>query len=167
MSFLTPEAFFASVLDIDANALVKQGYRAVLLDFDNTVLPRKEQRIAPDVAAWIESLRTAGLKTAFLSNTNNARVLYAAKRFQIGLVRNAFKPLTGGYVRACALLGVACSDALMIGDQCYTDVLGAHRVGMDAIMVRPQNTNDPIHTRALRLLDALAVRGVPMQGGGR
>jgi HAD superfamily phosphatase (TIGR01668 family) len=164
MRFLKPEEYFATVLDIDASELASKGYRGVLLDFDNTIQPRGHDHVPADVAAWVESLKTAGLKVALVSNTNGQRVLRAAQDLQVCLVRNAFKPLTGGYVRACACLGIACDDALMIGDQSYTDILGAHRLDMDAFMVKPQNASDPIHTRALRILDALAVRDMQVRG---
>lgn len=164
MLSIKPDEYYASVLRIDPQHLVDQGYRAVLLDLDNTLHPRGVPEISPEVIRWVADLARAGLGVALLSNNSTERPLEAAKVLGVPVVRTAFKPLKRGYVRACAMLGVAPRDAVMIGDQSYTDVLGAHRLDMDAIMVVPQNQNDPLHTRILRLVDRAAVRGIPLKG---
>lgn len=164
-SMLKPEEYFVSVLDIDAEHLKDRGYRAVLLDLDNTLQPRGEQEVPSEIKAWVDGLRDAGLAVAIISNSKDDRVVRAARSMDLLLVRSAFKPFTSGYVTACACLGVACADAVMVGDQSYTDVLGAHRCGMDAFLVMPQNTGDPLHTHLLRAVDALAVRGMRARGG--
>ena len=95
-----------------------------------------------------------------ISNSARERTVEAARVLDVYLVRNAMKPFARGYVRACAALGVPCDRAVMIGDQSYTDVLGAHRIGMDAVLVAPQPGSDPLHTHILRVLDRRAVRGM-------
>lgn len=157
---MRPDAYYVSVLDIEPNALVEHGYRAVLLDLDNTLQPRGTSELSPEVIAWVRSLKDVGLGVALVSNSVRKRTLEAARTLDIPLVRNAKKPFTRGYVQACARLGVACNQAVMIGDQSYTDVLGAHRVGMDAILVVPQSGADPLHTHLLRMLDRRAVHGM-------
>lgn len=160
MMSIRPDAYYVSVLDIDPQTLVEQGYRAVLLDLDNTLQPRGAAGLSDEAVAWVESLEDAGLGVALISNTAHERVIEAALVLGVPLVRNAMKPFARGYVQACAMLGVACNQAVMIGDQSYTDVLGAHRVGMDAILVVPQSGSDPVHTHFLRMLDRRSVRGM-------
>lgn len=160
MMSIRPDAYYVSALDIDPQTLVEQGYRAVLLDLDNTLQPRGAAGLSDEAIAWVESLEDAGLGVALISNTAHERVIEAALVLGVPLVRNAMKPFAHGYVQACAMLGVACNQAVMIGDQSYTDVLGAHRVGMDAILVVPQSGSDPVHTHFLRMLDRRSVRGM-------
>lgn len=163
MLSIRPDEYYASVLDIDPEHVVDEGYKAVLLDLDNTLLPRGAAVLSPDIIQWVVELRSAGLRVALLSNNSGDRAPIAARPLGIPVIGSAFKPLKRGYLRACAALGVAPRDTLMIGDQSYTDVLGAHRLGMDAYMVMPQNQNDPAHTRALRLIDKIAVDGMPVR----
>ncbi len=160
MRGIRPDAYYVSVLDIDPQTLVDRGYRAVLLDLDNTLQPRGAVGLSDEVIAWVRSLEDAGLDVALISNTAHERVIEAALVLDVPLVRNAMKPFARGYVRACAALGASCNQAVMIGDQSYTDVLGAHRVGMDAILVVPQSGSDPLHTHFLRMLDRRSVRGM-------
>lgn len=160
MRGIRPDAYYVSVFDIDPQMLVEQGYRAVLFDLDNTLQPRGSVGLSDEAIAWVRSLEEAGLGVALISNTAHERVVEAALVLDVPLVRNAMKPFAHGYVEACAMLGVACGQAVMIGDQSYTDVLGAHRVGMDAILVVPQSGSDPLHTHFLRMLDRRSVRGM-------
>ena len=160
MRGIRPDAYYVSVLDIDPQTLVDQGYRAVLLDLDNTLQPRGASGLSDEVIAWVRSLEKAGLGVALISNSARERTVEAARVLDVYLVRNAMKPFARGYVRACAALGVPCDRAVMIGDQSYTDVLGAHRIGMDAVLVAPQPGSDPLHTHILRVLDRRAVRGM-------
>lgn len=164
MSLLEPDGYFVSVLDIDPEALRSRGYRAVLLDLDNTLQARGEQGMDARVATWVRSLVDAGLGVVLVSNSMKERAVRAAGLLGVPLVRKAMKPLSRGYVRACAALGVACRDAVMIGDQTYTDVLGAHLVGMDAILVMPLSGDDPLHTHLLRGIDRWAVRAMRATG---
>ncbi len=158
MSGLIPDIYCSSVLDLDPRKLVAEGVRGVLLDLDNTLLARNATTLSPQVIEWVNDLRACGLKAAIVSNTNNERCVRIANELDVPLVRNALKPFKRGYVRACATLGIACCDALMVGDQCYTDVLGANRAGVRAVLVDALSEGDPLHTRFLRVFDHYAIR---------
>ncbi len=157
---LTPERYAASVVAIDPDDLVAAGYKAVLLDLDNTLLPRGVQSVSDEVTGWVQSLSRAGLGVCLVSNTAKPRVHEVAVALGVPVVESAHKPFVAGYVRACELLGVRACDAVMVGDQTYTDIWGAHRAGMDAILVQPLSTVDLFHTRLLRKLDAFVVRNM-------
>jgi predicted HAD superfamily phosphohydrolase YqeG len=47
------------------------------------------------------------------------------------------KPMARAFRRAADALGVEARDCMVIGDQLFTDVLGAKRLGMRAAVVRP------------------------------
>jgi 4-nitrophenyl phosphatase len=50
------------------------------------------------------------------------------------------KPAPALYRRACAALGIAPNDAVMIGDNPDTDIAGARQLGMGSILVGPLGT---------------------------
>ena len=165
---LRPDAYFRSVLDIDASRLVAQGVRAVFLDLDNTILPRGLHVVPVSIAAWIRGLKDAGLKVCILSNSNKPKVAEAARQLELPAIQGAKKPLGRGFAEALELCGVAPGQAVIVGDQTYTDILGAHRAGMRGILVRPLSDNDLWHTRLLRVVDRLACAGLePQHAGGR
>lgn len=160
LKLLKPDALFPSVLDIRPGWLAGQGVRALLLDLDNTVVARGETRVPPEICAWAESLREAGTALAIVSNTDKPRLSRAGAQLGCPVVGGALKPFGRGYARACLLLGVREHEAAMVGDQSYTDVLGAHLFGMRAYLVDPLGDEDLPHTRLLRGIDRLAVRGM-------
>ena len=165
---LRPDAYFRSVLDIDASRLVAQGVRAVFLDLDNTILPRGLHVVPVGIAAWVRGLKDAGLKVCILSNSNKPKVAEAARQLELPAIQRAKKPLGRGFAEALELCGVAPGQAVIVGDQTYTDILGAHRAGMRGILVRPLSDNDLWHTRLLRVVDRLACAGLePQHADGR
>lgn len=165
---LRPDAYFRSVLDIDASRLVAQGVRAVFLDLDNTILPRGLHVVPVSTAAWVRGLKDAGLKVCILSNSNKPKVAEVARQLELPAIQGAKKPLGRGFAEALELCGVTSGQAVIVGDQTYTDILGAHRAGMRGILVRPLSDNDLWHTRLLRVVDRLACTGLePQHAGGR
>lgn len=165
---LRPDAYFRSALDIDASRLVAQGVRAVFLDLDNTILPRGLHVVPVSIAAWVRGLKDAGLKVCILSNSNKPKVAEVARQLELPAIQGAKKPLGKGFAEALELCGVTPGQAVIVGDQTYTDILGAHRAGMRGILVRPLSDNDLWHTRLLRVVDRLACTGLePQYAGGR
>lgn len=165
---LRPDAYFTSVLDIDVSWLAAQGVRAVLLDLDNTILPRGLHVVPVSIAAWVQGLKDAGLKVCILSNSNKPKVSEVARQLELPAIQRAKKPLGRGFAQAFGLCGVEPGQAVLVGDQTYTDILGAHRAGMHGILVRPLSDNDLWHTRLLRVVDRLACTGLePQHAGGR
>lgn len=160
---IRPDAYFTSVLDIDASWLAAQGVRAVFLDLDNTILPRGLHVVPVSIAAWVQGLKDAGLKVCILSNSNKPKVAEAARQLGLPAIQGAKKPLGRGFAQALGLFGVEPGQAVLVGDQTYTDILGAHRAGMRGILVRPLSDNDLWHTRLLRVVDHLACAGLEPQ----
>ena len=163
MGGLRPDRWCASVLVLSPQELAARGVRAVLLDLDNTLQARDEQRVGPAVAAWVAAVQREGIACCLVSNSGKPRVKTAAEALGMPVVQNAFKPLARGYRQACQLLGVRPGQCVMVGDQSYTDVLGAHRAGMQAVMVQPLCGIDPFWTHVLRRVDAWAVRGMRLE----
>jgi HAD superfamily phosphatase (TIGR01668 family) len=140
-------------LHIPADWLLTHGYRAVLLDLDNTLLPRDCDAIPPDILAWAHGLTAAGLRCCLLSNNWHARVSAAAEELGFALVSKAVKPLPFAFLLALHRLQARRREAVMIGDQLYTDMLGAAVLGIGTIMVQPLSDYDLAHTLFLRKLE--------------
>lgn len=157
---LKPDALFDSVLSIRADWLAAEGVSALLLDLDNTLVARGEHAVPDAICRWARALRARGIALALVSNTDKPRLHDAGEQLEAPVVGGAMKPFGRGYARACLLLGTTPRACAMVGDQTYTDVLGAHLFGMRAYLVRPLGTEDLPHTKLLRGIDHLATRGM-------
>jgi len=160
MGLLTPRRYVHDVTALDLEQLWRQGKRALLLDRDNTIVPR-DTKVAPkEVVAWLAQARELGFKLCFVSNNWAKNVRPDADRFGAQLVSRAAKPLPFALWRALGKLGVGRSEALLVGDQVFTDILGGKLSGIDAVLVEPQTTVDLAHTLVLRKLEAKVLDGM-------
>lgn len=154
---LSPVSSSLSILDIKPSHLAGLGKKLVLIDVDNTIVPWRSEEIPDSSRQWIDGAKAAGLKLRILSNTRNPKRLERiAERLGVGYLRGKFKPSREMYLQALSEEGVEAEQAIMIGDQLFTDVLGANRSGIDAIWVRPMTSRDFIGTKVSRLGELFA-----------
>lgn len=132
---LYPHKIIASVYDLDWEKLSKR-YAGVIFDVDNTLVPHG----APADEAAIQLFRRIhglGMRTVLVSNNGEARVKPFAEQVGTKYVYKAGKPKKGGYIEAMKKMGTVPENTLFIGDQIFTDVWGANRVGIDTMLTEP------------------------------
>lgn len=164
MSILSPKRYVSRVERIDLDALWAAGKRAIMLDRDNTLVPR-DRACAPDsVAAWLDHARELGFKLYMVSNNwHRDQVERSAAELGLDSICFACKPLPFALTRVLARMGVAREAAVLIGDQLYTDVWSANLAGVDSILVKPQTHVDLWYTRIFRIFERRALRRVPCE----
>lgn len=149
---MRPDAQVADMTEIDVDALVAEGIHCVLVDLDNTCVPRGSDEVPDVVAAWCDRAKGAGLSIMVVSNNFRARhVSKAADALGVPHALWAMKPLPFSLLAAARGLGADPSEAVMIGDQPYTDVLAGNLAGMRTILVEPQSPEtEPRYTKLMR-----------------
>lgn len=153
-----PDYYLDSVLSIDLDELKAQGKKYILLDLDNTLLPRDKDEIPTELKTWSFLLTEKGFKVCMLSNNWHGRIVEVAGDLGFELVSKAVKPLPPAYLIALYKLGAKTRETVMIGDQLFTDVLGGTLLGITTIMVRPLCEQDLKHTLMLRKLEKFFIR---------
>nr|WP_289626228.1 YqeG family HAD IIIA-type phosphatase [Brockia lithotrophica] len=153
LGYFVPERLADSLADVDLEELAREGVRGVLVDLDNTLLPWNSSEIPPAHRAWLEAARARGISVCVISNNHTTRVESALRELGIPYVSSARKPLRVGFVRALRQLGLPPEACIVVGDQLLTDVWGAHRMGMRAVLVRPVVSTDGPHTRVNRFFE--------------
>lgn len=148
MRILQPRERYEKLVDIPVEALAAMGIRGLILDVDNTMTTHGNPTPADGVPEWLDCVRRAGIGCIILSNNAPGRVEPFARLLSLAFEADAAKPLPGGYRRACAHMGVPLSAAASIGDQIFTDILGANLAGVYSIFVNP---TEPENTRFFRL----------------
>jgi HAD superfamily phosphatase (TIGR01668 family) len=159
VSLLAPDLYVTSVHAIDLDALWRDGVRLLLLDLDNTLLPRDTNVVPDELKAWAAELRGRGFKVCLVSNNFHERVRIVAAELGFDLVDHAVKPLPFAFLRALKLEGATAREAAVIGDQLFTDILGGAFLGMRTVLVRPLSAYDLPHTLLLRKLEAIVLKG--------
>lgn len=149
---LFPDGYFDSAFDIDYKKLWDKGFRGLMFDIDNTLTVHNE-RAEKKEAAFFKHLRNIGFKTVVLSNNSKQRVEPFANMIKTPFVSRAKKPLSSGYLRAMHILGTNISNTLFVGDQLYTDIIGANRIGLKNILVRPISSKEAFWIRIKRIFE--------------
>ena len=86
----------------------------------------------------MKELQEKGFICILMSNNHKKRISYIGKELGIVYFYNAKKPLKFGYQKVLNKYhDYDKSQFVCIGDQIITDVFGAHRVGLDCILVKP------------------------------
>jgi HAD superfamily phosphatase (TIGR01668 family) len=166
MGLLTPQRYVTDVCAIDLDGLWAAGKRGLLLDRDNTLVPRDTHVIDPDAAAWVARARELGFAVCLVSNNWAKNVRPDAEALGAALVSRAAKPLPFALLHALRKIGVTRGEAVLVGDQLFTDVLGGNLAGIETVLVEPQTTVDLAHTLVLRKLEARVLRGRVPEGRG-
>ena len=157
--------YVASLPLVDVDRLVREGIRLVLLDRDNTCVPRDASSAPKEVVDWLERARAAGLKLCLVSNNfHSSQVGRTARELGVEVVDHAMKPLPFALFRAMRLMGAAPRETVMIGDQVFTDVTAGNLAGVRTILVRPQSRSDLWYTHIFRIFERLALRGTTFDG---
>lgn len=132
---LYPFEYAESVFQIDYNKLYNLGYRGVIFDIDNTLVHHGEDS-TPEIDELFQIIHSAGLKTLLLSNNDEPRVQRFLKNIDSLYICDAQKPNISNYLKAIELLNIKKEEAVLIGDQIFTDIYGANKSGIDNILVK-------------------------------
>ena len=155
----SPNRYVASVDRIDLAELVAQGKRAILLDRDNTLVPRDAATVPAAVTAWLDDARSKGFKLCMVSNNwDRDQVMRSSCELNLEAISHAMKPAPFAVRVALRRLGVKPQEAVLIGDQLYTDVWAGNLAGVDTILVKPQTTVDLWYTQIFRIFERRALR---------
>lgn len=159
-----PDLFADTLLDIEPVGLRQKGIQALVIDLDNTMIPRDTEHTTEELHAWIDLAKEAGLSICVLSNNRHVRVSKIAAKLDVPMLAMAGKPSKRAFKRAMALINSASNKTAVIGDQMFTDVLGGRRAGLRTILVKPLSTVDLPHTKVLRYLERYLVKRMQKSG---
>jgi HAD superfamily phosphatase (TIGR01668 family) len=158
MGVIRPDAYFSRIADIDIeHDLKSQGLRTVLLDIDNTLRSRADGGVPADARAWLARCKRAGVGVCLLSNNWHGNVFDLADELDLPIVAKALKPLPTGYLVALRDMHAKARTTVVVGDQLFTDIVGAKMLGIRAYMVAPLAEVDLPYTAALRNIERAIV----------
>lgn len=151
-----PDDYIASTYVIPFEELYKKGYRGLIFDIDNTLVPHGAPADERAIALF-ERLRNIGFDTCLISNNQQPRVQPFADKVRSKYVFDAHKPSTKNYKKAMELMKTEKDNTLFVGDQLFTDVWGAKRTGIKSILVKPIHPKEEIQIVLKRYLEKIVL----------
>ena len=162
LKLLTPNAQLDNVFEITPLWLAARNLKGLALDIDNTLAPTHLPGDEAQIRAWLSPLRQANIPIRIVSNGHPKRILEFCQLFKLEYVgifdyQMAGKPIPSAFQRAYRELGLTANQVAMVGDQIFTDVLGANMAGMYTVLVKPLSEKTMPHTKLIRNLEKLVL----------
>ncbi len=138
-----PSEYYTSTYVIDFTEYYKKGYRGILFDIDNTLVPHNAPA-TEEAIRLIHRLKEIGFGICLVSNNKEPRVAEFNKPLDVKYIYKAGKPKRSGYQKAMQLLGTDTTNTLFVGDQLFTDLWGANNTGITSLLVQPIDKKEEI-----------------------
>ncbi|MGN0429282.1 MAG: YqeG family HAD IIIA-type phosphatase [Acetatifactor sp.] len=145
-----------STYDIDFQRMYDLGYRGIIFDIDNTLVPHGAPADEKAIALF-EKLREIGFQTLLLSNNKEPRVKSFCEQVGSDYIFKAGKPKKTGYEKAMERMGTTKETTFFVGDQLFTDVWGAKRTGLYSVLVKPIHPKEEIQIVLKRYLERIVL----------
>ena len=137
MALFYPTLYRRRITDITVKDLHALNVQGILLDIDNTLTTHDNPVLDERVCAWLDEMRQAGFMLTVVSNNRDERVRPFAEAIGLSYQARAAKPLPRGYRAAAKSMGLSARRCVAVGDQIFTDILGANLSGMKSILLEP------------------------------
>ncbi len=155
---LYPNAYLKNVKEITIDFLNKNNIKALILDVDNTLIDFNKKML-DGVEEWCKNLKKQGIKLFIVSNSNKkTKVEMVAKKLELQYIHFATKPFKRGFRKAAKMLQEKNENIAVVGDQIFTDVIGANRCKMFSILVEPIEKKDLLVTKIKRPLENYVIK---------
>ncbi len=133
---LLPRMIATALPDLTPELLKSHGIRLLMLDFDNTIVPYTTNTPTAVMEKWLTDMLKSEIQICVVSNSKRDRVKIFCEKYGIPCITHAKKPFSRGISACLAKFGTAPSQAALVGDQIYTDVLGGNCAGVTSILVK-------------------------------
>lgn len=147
-----PKEWVDSTYSIDYKKYYNMGFRGVIFDIDNTLVPHGVDADERAIKLFSQ-LREIGFDVCLLSNNKKHRVERFNKDVKANYIFKAQKPYSRNYYQAATMMKISIKSVLCIGDQLFTDIYGGNLAGIYTILVNPINKKEEIQIRLKRFLE--------------
>ena len=131
-----PKLITGALTDITPELLRRRDIRLLMLDFDNTIVPYTTSQPTPEMEAWLKKMAASDIQLCVVSNSKNDRVKIFCQHYGIPCITHAKKPFQRGIRQCLEKFHIPAAQAALVGDQIFTDTLGANWAGVTSILVK-------------------------------
>ena len=134
---LLPKLMTDVLTDVTPELLRERNIRLLMLDFDNTIVPYTTTTPTEKMETWLQTMNNlSDIQLCIVSNSHNDRVPRFCRERGMDVITHAKKPFTKGINECLAKYGIPAENAALVGDQIFTDTLGANSAGVISILVK-------------------------------
>ena len=153
-----PDFCMDSVFSIDKDFYKKNNIKAVIFDIDNTLVKHTDKKPTKEVLEYFAFLDSIGVKKGIISNNKKERVELFCQGLDIPYEYRAFKPRKKPLKKLLSAFGVDAGSVLFVGDQLFTDIFGANRMGFVSVVVTAMGENETGFVAFKRIFENLIMK---------
>ncbi|MBF0714724.1 YqeG family HAD IIIA-type phosphatase [Gemelliphila palaticanis] len=152
--FFSPDDFIEEYDFIDVEYMNMHNKKVIISDLDNTLISWDSKKDTKQLTKWLNRMKKAGFDIIVVSNNSEERVREFCEKLNLQYVAEAKKPFSNGFKKALEKLGKKPEEAIILGDQVLTDILGAKNLGgAMSVLVKPISKTDAFRTRINRFFE--------------
>lgn len=138
LNYFRPNIFVNRIEDINVSNFRQQGFRMVICDLDNTLVPHFTKIPTQQAIDFVRKIQKQGILFIVVSNNSKKRVTeFCEKLLPDDFVYNAKKPFLGKVKKIIAKYNMSNEDIVFIGDQVVTDIWVSNRIQCKSILTLP------------------------------
>lgn len=153
LNHFLPDQHVKSISEITPDLLKEKGIKGIITDLDNTLVEWDRPLATPKIMEWFAEMKRNKIKVTIVSNNKEGRVKAFSDPLNIPFIFKARKPMGRAFRKAILQMGIKKEEAVVIGDQLLTDVLGGNRNGFHTILVVPVAQTDGFMTKINRRIE--------------
>lgn len=131
-----PRIVAKQITDLTPKFLQSRGISLLMMDFDNTIVPYTTNVPTASVESWFERMKASSIKLCVVSNSKNDRVKIFCEKYGLDCITHAKKPFRKGIVQCLERYAMEPERCALVGDQIFTDTLGANCCNVNSILVK-------------------------------
>ena len=158
INYIIPDSYYKSIYEIDYNKLKNEQINTLLFDIDNTITYVDDVNVPKETYELIEKLKKQNFKILLMSNNNENRVKPISEKLNLLAISNAGKPDKKAYENALKLIKSKKQNVAAIGDQILSDIVGAKKYGIKAILVDQLSKENNLQTGLAQKLQKFMVK---------
>ena len=133
-----------SIPNIPIDHFLERGIKALVLDVDGTLLPRREVVIHKSVLLWVKKAQLNFALHLLSNNPSRNRIKAISEDLNINFTYKAAKPTRTALRKVQEKLQLEPRSIAMVGDRIFTDVLAGNRLGLYTVLVQPLNSDGKV-----------------------
>ena len=139
---LLPKIIVPALTDVSVELLKSRNIKLLMLDFDNTIVPYTTSTPTAKMRDWLEEMVKSDIELCVVSNSHKDRVKIFCEKHGIDCITHAKKPFSKGICECLNKYQISPENCALVGDQIFTDTLGANCTGVTSILVKAINNHN-------------------------
>ena len=153
-----PKYCVNSIWDLTEEFYKNNNIKAVIFDIDNTLVTHTTKVPPKDVLEYFDFLKANAIRYGIVSNNNKKRVETFCKDLNVPYIYRAFKPRRAPLKKLMKEFNVPAQNICLVGDQLFTDMLGANRMGFVSVAVTALGKNETGFVSVKRVFEKMIMK---------